>query len=790
LPLLRERRIDVFRLRFLATVLCVLVASALPASAARPIVDLHKLDAYFALFASDSNVPWQPTTVRLDTYSSAPVDFNVYQVDPGDVLTAGSNARPRAIDTRSRTPVSHFTFTPPGGYQFQSSQIDVQLGSREGFFVVEARRGTVGEQVWINRTRVGLVTKETPHELLVYGTDLGSGRALAKMRVQFLVGSDFVTRETDVHGIVRWNRTPRPAFALAQWGGSYAFTSLLPQAPLANAIVGVRTDSAVVHAGESVRVVGFARSRSGDSLRPASGSVALSLRLGGTLVAQQQVELDGAGAFTATLAVPADAASGDYALLAQADGGIGGATVHVDANAGGLTLDLSTTCDGPCAPGTDVPVTVRSSRGGVPVHIVIVRSPHIYVGYSPDTTPWATSQWLDATVTTGSDGRATLIVPAPTDGLASTYGVRASAGGATADTRIIVPTARAAVRLHVDSETQTLGTPVNFDVYVNDVAGGAALGGQTVTVQLQHGQSVQQQTLTTDAGGHARGTFTSPSLGMNLILANVSIDGAQATDAGQVDVVPQATDTGSAASSDLRIGVDHAVYHAGEDVRVDASLGGATGDALVTLESAAGVGAAVVGTSGGHARTALRVADAPGDLRVGAAFVRAGAIEWTSVPLDLDAPGRPRDVSLDVKSSSGAATLTLDDALASPGTVVVRFSRGVPTGSAAFESAPSLLAIGLAATQVTAPAGKTWHPWVDSTGDHAQVLGFERRSAPPQDLSIAQAETQAVQWQVLQDDGKPYVVTLPAERGRYTVSVLKIANDGRVLAAQANVVIP
>ena len=159
-----------------AALTLLLAFAGIPALAERPIVDLHRLDAYFALFASDSNVPWKNTTVRLDTYSSAPVRFTVYQVDPADVITAGSNERPRAIDTRGRRATSSFSFTPPGGYQFQSNEVDVQLGSREGFFVVEARRGDVGEQVWINRTRVGLVSKETPNELVLYGTDLGSGR--------------------------------------------------------------------------------------------------------------------------------------------------------------------------------------------------------------------------------------------------------------------------------------------------------------------------------------------------------------------------------------------------------------------------------------------------------------------------------------------------------------------------------------------------------------------------------------------------------------------------------------
>ena len=160
----------------------------LPARAARPLLDYHRLDAYFALYARDSNVPWKPTSVRLDTYTSAPVDFTAYQVDPADVIVAGANTRPRAIDTRKRKIVAHWRYTPPGGYRFQSNDVNVPLGSREGFFVVEARRGNVGEQVWINRTRVGLITKETPDGIVLYGADLGTGKPLAHMRVSMARG--------------------------------------------------------------------------------------------------------------------------------------------------------------------------------------------------------------------------------------------------------------------------------------------------------------------------------------------------------------------------------------------------------------------------------------------------------------------------------------------------------------------------------------------------------------------------------------------------------------------------
>lgn len=782
------------RLRSVFAAFVAALITVAPASAARPIVDLHKLDAYFALFASDSNVPWKATKVRLDTYTSAPVAFSVYQVHPGDVVTAGSNARPRAIDTRRLHPIAHFTYTPPGGYQFQSNHVNVPLGSREGFFVVEARRGNVGEQVWINRTRVGLVAKETPGELLLYGSDLGTGRALARMRVQFVVNGRFMDRETDAHGIVRWNRSPRPVFALAQWGNSYAFTSLLPQPPLPTTIVGVRTDSAVVHAGENVRVVGFARVRDGAIMKAARGEASVSMRLGGTLVSDVRVPLDAAGAFAADVPVPAMARSGDYALLAQVGGGVGGATVHVDASAGGLTLGISSPCESAgCDAASDVPVTITSSRGDVPVHVTVIRSPHVYVGYTPQRTPWATTKWVDRTVRTNTVGKAVVEIPHPTDRLSSTYGIRAESGGASAVTRLVVPTSRVAVRLHLDREEQTLGTPVNFDVYANDIRTGKPLSGARIVAQLVHGTSTQQQIITLDGDGHAHATFTSPQLGTNLVFAR--LDGASpAMDAGQVDVVPQATgDASSSGSANAHIALDKDEYHAGDEVHVTASLPGAVGDALVTLDSAIGSQSVTARVSGGVAHATLRLRDAPGDLRIGAVFVHDGSIEWTSVPLSVDAPGRPELVPLALPDSSFApgatAPITLRDARGGAGTIVVRISRGAPSGSALFDTAPDLLAIGVAATEVSAPGERTWHPWVDSTGVHAQVLGFVRRTQPPQNLAISQADTEVVSWNVLHDDGQPVTVQLPAQRGRYTLSVLKITDDGRVLAASTSVLV-
>ncbi len=113
-------------------------------------------------------------------------------------------------------------FTPPPGERYTPNDVEVPLQNREGFFVIEARRGDAVQQAWIDLTRVGLLTKESPGGIVLYGADLGSGRALAKMRITYLVGTSFEYGATDARGIARWSGAGRPRFAIAEWGQAAA----------------------------------------------------------------------------------------------------------------------------------------------------------------------------------------------------------------------------------------------------------------------------------------------------------------------------------------------------------------------------------------------------------------------------------------------------------------------------------------------------------------------------------------------------------------------------------------
>jgi hypothetical protein len=773
----------------------MLCACALPASAARPLLDSGKWDNYFAVFARNANVPWKPITLRLDTYSGAGVDFAAYDVDPSDVLVAGANAQPRPLDTSHLTPVARWRFTPPPGLTFASNDVDVPLQNREGFFVIEARRGTAVQQVWLNITRVGMVTKESPAGSFVYGADLGTGKAFAGMRVTYLIGTHFTYDQTDKRGI---SRVPDHAvFALAEWGRSKSFVSLLPQSPLPAGVLGVRVDRASVIAGESVRLVGFARRRDGSDYRPSTGDVALKVVAGGQTLATGTATLDAAGAFSAELALPATAPAGDAAILASTPNASGGATIHID-GVGGVALAIAAPCSMACAPSAPIPITVTAKRNGVPVagepvRLRIVRSPHVQ---PPEdgaaTATWGTTTIVDTTLTTDKLGYAHTAIPAPGDGLPSTYGIVAADGPSTASANIVAPNGSVALAVLPARTSIDVAEPAEIDVRGFDALSGQPAAGASVTVTIAHGPTKQQNTVTLAADGTAHVTFAGVALGLNLVSAETDIDGRHVIDVSAVTVEPLALGSAaSAAGNDVKIALDRPRQKPGERAVITATLAGAVGDALVTMQSAGGVMPDLVPVQAGSATSTLAVPATAGALAVGVAFVRDGAIVTASLPLALDAPGHQRAIALSADRTSYSPGAIARIAVADGGdnsaaTVAVRVSDRLPSSGASFDDIPGVLASSGTTTQNLSSTDPPWHVWVTpKTSTAGDVFGFER---PPQTVAtgarIAVAPTRVMMWSVGRSTGGGTIaVTLPRDAGRYVLSIIKMTDDGDVGAA-------
>ena len=787
----------ILRLRRATVAVAFVVAFAICAGAAfaaRPLLDQHQWDAYFALFARDVNVPWKPTSVRLDTYSGAPVDFAAYNVDPAEVIIAGQNRTPRALDTSRRKSLIHWHFSPPAGYRFESSDVPVPLGSQEGFYVIEARRGDAVQQVWLNRTHVGLLTKESPDGLILWGVDLRSGRAIPNMSVQFLVGLNLITHKTDRDGIIVWRDRTRPSFALAAEGAGRAFVSIFPQAPTPQSVVALRLDSAVARAGQRVRFIGFARRNLGGVYRKATGDARVTIAGHGTTLAGTLVHLDAAGAFSGEIGIPAAVDAGDYAVLATVGGAVGGTSVHVDA-ASDLALTVRSSC--PCDPDRDVPFGIVARKGAipdanVPVRVQIVRTPHLVPPGAPDdAVRWGTTVVYDRVLHTDSDGRANGSIPSASDGLDSTYGFRATGHGASATARIVVPAAKVALAIEPDSLTADVGEPIAFELRAFDASDGSPAPNIVVRVKLSHGVASQEQSVTLDARGAGHVLFKQTYLGANLAIAQTSIDGRTALDVAQVTVEPSAlSGKTTSAQGAVTVALDRTRYRTGDTIAARAQTPGAGGDALFTLEGARTYAFHRAAVSAEGASATLALHDPQGALRVGTAVVRDGAIAMGFAPVNVDAPGHPRvtDLALDkatyAPGESLHATIRDGDTRGSA-TVAYRIADGRESGPALFEDAPDVLAGAATSSQAPASDDPEWHEYVAPAHSKASdIFAAERPRKVGGDVpTIGAAAPRTLAWRVSRTDGAPLDIAVPSDRGHYVLSILKISDDGDVGAA-------
>ncbi|HTW84375.1 MAG TPA: hypothetical protein VMD91_09935 [Candidatus Sulfotelmatobacter sp.] len=784
------------RARLSALLALLLIASAIaPVRAARPLPDSGQWDRTFALYARDVSVPWKRISVRLDTYSGAPVDFAAYDVDPAEVLIAGGS-RSRPLDTTHRTPVARWRFTPPAGQRYTPNDVDVPLQNHEGFFVIEARRGAAVQQTWLDVTRVGLLTKESPGGILLYGVDLGTGRALSGMRITYLVGNAFQYGKTDAHGIARWSGSQRPRFALAEWGRSKTFVSFLPQAPVPATLVGVRTDRGDVRAGDSLRVVGFARHRVGTAYRPAAGEARVSLLVRGRSLAAANAHLDAAGAFAVDLVVPGDAPAGDAAVLATVAGASGGAAVHVDGVGADVVLAIAPACGGPCPAASPIPIAITAKHpdgtpiAGRDVRVQVVRSPHVAAPGTPQNAGgWATTQIADLHVKTDAAGVAQATIPAPSDGLASTYGILATSGAASASGRVVTPTAPFALAVSAERAQLALDEPAAIDVRGFDAADGRPIAGLAVTVEIAHGPMQQEQHITLDAEGKGHAIFRNIVPGTNLVYARATVGAASALDVAAVTVAPQALlgDAGSQSSVETSIVTDKQRYTVGERVTVQASLSGAVGDAFIDLEGARSMGEQTVSASGGHAGASFVVPETVGDAAVGVAFVRDGALEFATHRIAIDGPGHARATTLTTAQTSYAPGAVAHVAIEDNGehagaTLAIRLADARASGGASFEDAPQVLAGTGTTTQNPASPDPAWHGSVTPRSSTALDQAASERGEQSAQVLGAAAE-RALVWRIDRSDREGFDLTLPTDPGRYVVSVLKVSDDGDVGAA-------
>ncbi|HEV3156047.1 MAG TPA: hypothetical protein VGZ00_01750 [Candidatus Baltobacteraceae bacterium] len=789
------------KILFVTLITCAVLGIDMRAWAARPLLDQHQWDAYFALYARDTSVPWKPTTLRLDTYSSAPVDFTAYEIDPAEVIVAGVGHTARVLSTSRLHPAAQWRFDPPSGYRFVSSDVDIPLGQRAGFFVIEARRGNVARQIWIERTRIGLEAKVNSHGLLLWAVDLGTGKPLENLSISLLVGNALVDRRTAHDGTIVWRTSPFPRFALAQMNSDRAFLSFLPQAPISQSLVGVRLATSVVRAGDQAQVVGFARVRVGSAYVPAKGSVHLTLVDAGKTLETQTVPLDAAGAFSSALPVPESAHEGEETILVESGRSVAGTNVEIDARSD-VDLRISQRC--PCLAGKDVFFDVIATRAGKPVSSLalnarVVRSPHVRPPGTTQENLWGTAVIFDQAITTNALGKAEFSIAAPTDGLASTYGVEVRAPGTTERRVLSFPTGPIGLAISADPSTVGPGDEVGIDVQGFDpVSGLPAVGGIPVIVRLQHGPDTSQVDVRLDAHGHAHVVLRPESLGTSL--ASVEIGLGNAASASDITSITVTADAHFGASGDagqqVRVSTERERYQIGDFVDVNASLPGGQGDALLTLQGEDVYFAKVLSLNNGHVESRIRLGDVSGSPQIGLAVVRDGTIVDGTAGLAVDAPGRPRLTSLTLDRASydpganGVASIQDGNTRNVEATVAIRIAGGDVGNGAYFGDAPLILAASATNSQDSAAPSPAWHAWVAAEGSAgAQFFGDTPTRAATGAPTVGAAPVDVQMWSVQRNTSGTIDFQAPAHSGRYVFSILKMSDDGSVGAASIALVV-
>jgi hypothetical protein len=200
----------------------------------------------------------------------------------------------------------------------------------------------------------------------------------------------------------------------------------------------------------------------------------------------------------------------------------------------------------------------------------------------------------------------------------------------------------------------------------------------------------------------------------------------------------------------------------------------------------------VAATHGGTATATLDLGDPQGDVRVGGAFVRDGALALATTGVLVDGPGHPRATELSLDKTAYAAGDVLRATVRDGGerggaTYVIRIADARESGAALFEDAPAVLAAGGTSSQYPAAESPQWHAYVAPVRSKASdIFAAERaRKVPTEAPALGAAAPRTMLWRVERLDAESFEVPVPKERGRYVLSILKIAEGGEVGAASA-----
>ena len=218
----------------------------------------------------------------------------------------------------------HYTATldPDGDFDGQ-----IKLPSMlNGLYFVRmvSDEGNMVRCTWFQVTELAVVTRRSPHELLVYTQDLTSGKPVAGALLEFFEGGRSVRKAvTGANGTFLWNSPGGAAMTVVgQQADSYAYSRLdaVSAADSGDPYrVYLYTDRPIYRPGHDVHIRGLVRrDRDRAYSIPTGESVRVRVEdTRGTALLSRDVRVDEFGGFDADLALPARAPLGGYGVSAQ-----------------------------------------------------------------------------------------------------------------------------------------------------------------------------------------------------------------------------------------------------------------------------------------------------------------------------------------------------------------------------------------------------------------------------------------------------------------------------------------
>jgi hypothetical protein len=278
-----------------------------------------------------------------------------------------------------------------------------------------------------------------------------------------------------------------------------------------------------------------------------------------------------------------------------------------------------------------------------------------------------------------------------------------------------------------------------------------------------------------------------------LAFAQAVVGGEHALDVSSIIVDPTAAQAASAGLANFDVSLDRGRYRIGDRIVVTATLPGAVGDVLVTLEGARTYQARIARLVDGRAVAMLNLGDVVGDVQVGVAGVHDGSVALGQTPVVIDGPGHARETSISLDGTDFApgevAHVTLDDRDDAGATLAIRVADGRESESAYLDDAPDVLRTGGTTTQNPAAENPNWHAFVAPAGSRAaDVYAAERpRMQDSDDLTLGVAASpQTFLWRVDRVTGSVPDIVVPGVPGHYVLSILKVTDDGDVGADSVN----